>query len=118
VITRRRISSRNYKLLYFFGWSGVPGSGRNGRRNRLDRSDRNQFLLQKINRTVFVRVSRATLKMATQIITPVTNLPERVCKKRNRDAGLVCVIINQVESEYDGCFTGGIETSRGVITEV
>ena len=56
--------------------------------------------------------------MDTQIITPVTNLPERVCKKRNRDAGLVCVIINQVESEYDGCFTGGIETSRGVITEV
>ena len=23
-----------------------------------------------------------------------------------------------MESEYDGCFTGGIETSRGVITEV
>eukprot|EP00966_Prymnesium_polylepis_P244819 5662833-Prymnesium_polylepis.2 len=56
--------------------------------------------------------------MDTQIITPMTNLPERVCKKRNRDAGLVCVIVNQVEKEYDGCFTGDIETSRGVITEV
>jgi hypothetical protein len=55
--------------------------------------------------------------MDTQIITPV-NLPERVCKKRNRDAGLVCVIIN------DGCFTGGFldvtdaTDATGVITEV
>ena len=67
---------------------------------------------------MFVRVSRATLKMATQMITQVTNLPERVCKKRNRDAGLVCVIIN------DGCFTGGFldvtdaTDATGVITEV
>ena len=48
--------------------------------------------------------------MDTQIITPV-NLPE--CKKRKRDAGLVCVLINEVGSK-----SGLIYTSRRVITEV
>ena len=38
-------------------------------------------------------------------------------KKRTRDSELVCVVLNQPETEYDGSFTGDVDTSVGTITE-
>lgn len=37
--------------------------------------------------------------------------------KRTRDTDVVCVVLNQAETEYDGCSTGDVETSIGTITE-
>tara|TARA_A100001015_G_C14930886_1_gene688401 strand:+ start:757 stop:1332 length:576 start_codon:yes stop_codon:yes gene_type:complete len=40
-----------------------------------------------------------------------------VWKKRTRDSEIVSIVLNQAQTEYDGCSTGDVVTSIGTITE-
>ena len=44
-------------------------------------------------------------------------ISEFASKKRKLEPNIVCIVLNQAETEYDGCSTGDVDTSMYFITE-